>query len=348
MRIVRWRAVSPPATRDSGPQAAPRPRLGVQLDPGPDGRGGTVVPLDRLPGLADDDERALALARADLAALLAADPGLDATRAGFDRVPDIQGATVTEPFRLLAPVHRPAKILGVGHNFREHVLEQGLEIPDRPAMFAMFANAVVGHGEPIVRPDVSHALDLEAELAVVIGRTARRVPESLALAHVAGWTVVNDVSARDLQGQKRALRPGEQGDGQWVRAKSSDTFLPMGPSLVTLDEVPDVTSLPVRSWRTSAVEGVFPMQDGSTRTMIFGVAQIIAFISHVVTLEPGDVIATGTPSGSGVWRDPPILFEPGDIASVEVVGIGRLDNPVVAFDGTVPGGSPAAALLQAL
>lgn len=346
MRLVRWREVAPSEARRSGTQGAARPRLGIQLDPGPDGRGGAIVPLDRLPGLADDDQRALALAGADLAALLAADPGLEATRSGFDRLADVSAAVVAEPFHLLAPVHRPGKILGIGHNYREHVAEQGLAIPDRPPVFAKFANAIVGDGEPIVRPDVTAALDLEAELAVVIGRTARRVPESLALAHVAGWTAVNDVSARDLQGQKPALRPGEHGDGQWVRAKSSDTFLPMGPALVTVDELPDVGRLAVRSWRTSPGAGRVPMQDGTTANMIFGVAQIIAFISHVVTLEPGDVIATGTPSGVGVWREPPVFLVPGDVAGIEVEGIGRIDNPVVAFDGTVPQDSPAAALLQ--
>ena len=347
MRFVRFREVHPSENAEGTGLDLPfRPRLGLQFDPGPDGRSGRVLPLDALPGLTDDQDRARALDDADLAALLAADTQLAATRAGLERLPDpgpfLLPATSA---RLLAPVHRPGKIVCVGHNFREHVLEQGLPIPDRPTLFAKWANAIVGDREPIVRPDVTDALDLEAELAVVIGTRARRVPEALALAHVAGWTAVNDVSARDLQGQEPALKPGQHGDGQWVRAKSSDTFLPMGPVVVTLDELPDPSNVAIRSWRTAADGTPTAMQDGNTRTLIFTVPQLIAFISAVVTLEPGDIIATGTPSGVGVWRDPPVYLVPGDVASVEVAGIGRIDNPVVAHDGSVPIGSPAAAIL---
>ncbi len=348
MRFVRFREIHPSANAETmGLDLPVRPRLGLHLDPGPDGRGGNVLPLDALPGVGDDPDRARALDDADLAAYLAADTQLAATRAGLERLPD--PAPLVLPAaraRLLAPIHRPGKIVCVGHNYREHVEEQGLPIPDRPTLFAKWANAVVGDGDPVVRPDVTDALDLEAELAVVIGTTARRVPESLALAHIAGWTVVNDVSARDLQGTKPALKPGQHGDGQWVRAKGSDTFLPMGPAVVTIDELPDVSNVAIRSWRTATGSQPTLMQDGNTRTMLFSVPQLIAFISAVITLEPGDIIATGTPSGVGVFRTPPVFLVPGDVASVEIAGIGRLDNPIVASDGTVPQGSPAAILLQ--
>ena len=324
-----------------------RPRLGIQLDSDARGHGGRIVPLDRLPGLADDADRALALGRADLCGLLSADPGLAATRAGLDLLADPPGVRLDTPMRLLAPLHRPGKIICIGHNYRRHLEEQGRPLPEQPTLFAKFANAIVGDREAIVRPDVTDALDTEAELAVVIGSTAHRVPESLALEHVAGWTAVNDVSARDLQGQEPALTTGQRGDGQWVRAKSSDTFLPMGPAIVTLDELPDVGSLHVRSWRTAAAGTELAMQDGIASDMVFGIRHLIAYISHVVTLEPGDVIASGTPSGVGVWRNPPVYLEPGDVASVEVEGIGRIDNPVVAYDGTVPNWSAAAAVLVA-
>ena len=355
MRFVRFREVHPSEiVEGTGLDLPFRPRLGLQFDQDRDGHGGRFLPLDALPGLADDPDRARALDDADLAAFLAADTQLEATRAGLERLPDpgplqLPAASV----RLLAPIHRPGKIVCVGYNYREHLEEQAMPIPDRPALFAKWANAVVGHGDPVVRPDVTDALDLEAELAVVIGTRAHRVPEALALAHVAGWTAVNDISARDLQGSKPALKPGARGDGQWVRAKGSDTFLPMGPAMVTIDELPDLSDVAIRSWRAAAgaapgaAPGTAPvlMQDGSTRTMLFSIPQLIAFISAVITLEPGDVIATGTPSGVGVWRTPPVFLQPGDVASVEVAGIGRIDNPIVAYDGSVPLGSPAAAIL---
>ena len=349
MRIVRWREVDRAGRAEgTGIDVPHRPRLGLQLDPDRDGRGGRILPLDALPGIADDSLRARALGDADLAALLAADPHLASTRRCLERLGDPgsnPGVVGAGSARLLAPVHRPSKIVCIGHNYREHVIEQNLPMPDRPMLFAKWPNAIIGDGDPIVRPEATHALDLEAELGVVIATTARRVPAEEALAHVAGWTVVNDVSARDLQGSRPALGPGERGDGQWVRAKGSDTFLPMGPALVTPDEIDDAGSLAVRSWRMPVGGGPVAMQDGTTAQMIFDVAQLIAFISAVITLEAGDVIATGTPSGVGVFRTPPVFLEPGDVASVAVDGIGRLDNPVTAFDGTVPLGSPAAALL---
>ena len=227
----------------------------------------------------------------------------------------------------------PGKVVCVGLNYRDHVAEGGRPAPARPLLFAKFANAVIADGAPIVRPYGTRALDLEVELGVVIGSTARRVPRAAALEHVAGYVVVNDVSARDWQGVKAALRDGEVGDGQWLRAKSSDTFLPVGPVFVPADEMPDPQQLRLRSWRIpgSGPDAGRPMlmQDGTTADMIWGVAELIEFISAAITLEPGDIIATGTPSGVGVFRDPPVFLEPGDRARCEIEGIGRVENPVI-------------------
>jgi 2-keto-4-pentenoate hydratase/2-oxohepta-3-ene-1,7-dioic acid hydratase in catechol pathway len=255
----------------------------------------------------------------------------------------------------MAPIPRPGKIVGVGYNYLEHIREQGLERPTRPVLFSMFANAVTADGDPIRHPAGTHALDLEAELAVVIGRRASRVTVADAAAHVAGYTAANDVTARDWQGQAKALRPGEKGDGQWLRAKGSDTFLPLGPVMVTPDELGeghgdggtgDGRGLAVRSWRTAAAgpdaAQLFQLQDGNTSDLLFGIPELISIISAEVTLDPGDVVVTGTPSGVGVFRDPQIFLEPGDLVTVEVEGIGRLTNPITDVEVNAPTGSPAA------
>jgi 2-keto-4-pentenoate hydratase/2-oxohepta-3-ene-1,7-dioic acid hydratase in catechol pathway len=227
----------------------------------------------------------------------------------------------------------PGKIVCVGLNYHGHVVEGGRPAPTRPLLFAKFANTILADGEPIVRPEGTHALDLEVELGVVIGSVARRVRREDALAHVAGYVVVNDVSARDWQGVKAALGEGEVGDGQWLRAKGSDTFLPVGSVMVTADEIPDPQQLRLRSWR---IPGTGPdagravlMQDGSTSDMIWSVAELIEFITAVITLEPGDIVVTGTPSGVGVFRDPPVFLVPGDRARCEIEAIGAVENPVV-------------------
>ena len=227
------------------------------------------------------------------------------------------------------PATEPGKVVCVGLNYREHLAEGGRAGPDRPLLFAKFANAVIGDGEAIVRPEGTHALDLEVELGVVIGRRARRVRAADAHGHVAGYVVVNDVSARDWQGTKAALREGEKGDGQWLRAKGSDTFLPMGPVFVTADDLDPGAGLRLRSWRITPDGREQPMQDGNTRDMIWDVPHLIEFISAAITLEPGDVIATGTPSGVGVYREPPVFLEPGDRVRCEIEGIGTVENPVV-------------------
>jgi 2-keto-4-pentenoate hydratase/2-oxohepta-3-ene-1,7-dioic acid hydratase in catechol pathway len=228
-----------------------------------------------------------------------------------------------------AAVSRPGKIVCVGLNYKEHVAEGGRPGPDRPLLFSKFANTVVADGEPIVRPEGTHALDLEVELGVVIGKQARRVKAKDAMNHVAGYVVVNDVSARDWQGIPAALEDGEKGDGQWIRAKGSDTFLPMGPVFVTADELDPAAGLRLRSWRITPDGQEQLMQDGSTADMIYSVPELIAYISNAITLDPGDVIATGTPSGVGVFRDPPIFLEPGDRVRCEIDGIGSVENPIV-------------------
>src|ERR1035437_5926913 len=288
-----------------------------------------------------------------LAALLELDPDLGAVRRALEladanalETASIDAASI----RLAAPIPRPGKIVGVGYNYLDHVREQGRERAARPVLFSMFANAVIGDGEPIHKPAGTHALDLEAELAVVIGRRATRVSPDRALQHVAGYMAANDVTARDWQGQTKALRPGEQGDGQWLRAKGSDTFLPLGPWLVTADELGDGRGLVVRSWRTAAATGgvapeavqPFQLQDGHTPDLLFGGAERVAIIGAEVTLDPGDIIVPGTPSGVGVFREPPIFLEPGDLVRVEVERIGSLTSPITDQDGRAPEGSPGA------
>jgi 2-keto-4-pentenoate hydratase/2-oxohepta-3-ene-1,7-dioic acid hydratase in catechol pathway len=231
-------------------------------------------------------------------------------------------------------VPRPGKIVCIGLNYRDHCAEQGLPLPERPLLFSKFANAVVADGEPVVRPTGSHALDLEVELGLVIGSRTSRVSRDDAMAHIAGYVVVNDVTARDWQGAKPALRDGETGDGQWLRAKGSDTFLPMGPIFVTADEIADPHDLRLRSWRIPGPgrpgQGEpQPMQDGTTADLVFGIPALIEFVSAVITLEPGDVISTGTPAGVGVFRQPPVFLEPGDRVRCEVEGIGAVENPIV-------------------
>jgi 2-keto-4-pentenoate hydratase/2-oxohepta-3-ene-1,7-dioic acid hydratase in catechol pathway len=237
-------------------------------------------------------------------------------------------------------VPRPSKIVCVGLNYKDHCDEQGIPYPDRPMLFAKFANAVIADGEPIVRPAGTHALDLEVELGVVIGARASHVSRDHALDHVAGYVVVNDVTARDWQGNKAALLEGERGDGQWLRAKGSDTFLPVGPVLVTPDEIPDPSDLALRSWRVSGsgpeAGREIPMQDGTTADMVFDVPSLIAYISTYIALESGDLLITGTPSGVGVFRDPPVFLEPGDVVRCEVDRIGRVENRVIDSPAGVP------------
>jgi 2-keto-4-pentenoate hydratase/2-oxohepta-3-ene-1,7-dioic acid hydratase in catechol pathway len=316
---------------------------------------GRFLPLSMLAELAPDN-LAEEIERLDLATVLALDPGFGAIREALARVEAGADAAALDAaslgpatVRLAAPIPRPGKIIGVGYNYLDHIREQGLERPARPVLFSMFANAVTADGEPIRHPAGTHALDLEAELAVVIGRRASRVSVADAAGCVAGYTAANDVTARDWQGHAKALRAGEKGDGQWLRAKGSDTFLPLGPVLVTADELGDGRGLDVRSWLTAATGAhanrPFQMQDGNTSDLLFSVAELISLISQEMTLDPGDVIVTGTPSGVGVFREPQVFLEPGDLVRVEVERIGSLTNPITDEAGRAPEGSPAALFL---
>ncbi|MFI5199325.1 MAG: fumarylacetoacetate hydrolase family protein [Candidatus Limnocylindrales bacterium] len=248
-----------------------------------------------------------------MAGLLAAGAaGLDLLRAAEagDRI-RTEGRALAE-IELLAPVPRPGKVVAIGRNYRDHTTEEGVEPPTAPLIFSKWSSCVIGPEDEIRwDPVLTDQVDYEAELAVVIGRTARRVSPADALEYVLGYTCLNDVSARDLQ----------FGDGQWVRGKSLDTFCPMGPVLVTADEIPDPQGLAI----SCRVDGRI-LQEASTADMYFGVAEIISFCSQAFRLDPGDVIATGTPGGVGIFRDPPILLGDGDEVVVEIERIGRLRN----------------------
>jgi len=213
----------------------------------------------------------------------------------------------------LAPVPRPGKLICIGLNYRDHAAESNMAIPERPVVFSKFTTAVIAPGEPVILPITSTQVDYEAELAVVIGRRAKNVSVDRALHYVLGYTVFNDVSARDFQ----------FADGQWQRGKSCDTFAPMGPTIVTADAVPDPHQLSIKLHLNGQT-----MQDSNTNQLIFGIPELIAFLSETITLEPGDVIATGTPPGVGFARKPPVFLKAGDIMEVEIEGLGTLNNPV--------------------
>jgi 2-keto-4-pentenoate hydratase/2-oxohepta-3-ene-1,7-dioic acid hydratase in catechol pathway len=209
-------------------------------------------------------------------------------------------------------IERPGKVVAIGLNYMDHVRESGMEVPKRPLVFAKFPTAIIGPGDEIRIPRaVTERVDWEVELAVIIGREARQVSVDDALSYVRGYTVANDVSARDLQFS----------DGQWVRAKSLDTFCPLGPEVVELDDPQNVRLI-------TRVNGEV-MQDSSTSEMVFGVAELISFCSHSFTLEPGDVLLTGTPWGCGEFMDPKRSLKHGDVVECEIEGIGVLRNPVV-------------------
>jgi len=215
----------------------------------------------------------------------------------------------------LAPVPRPGKLICIGLNYRDHAAESNMAIPERPVVFSKFATAVIAPGEAVVLPDTSKQVDYEAELAVVIGRRAKSVGANRALEYVLGYTAFNDVSARDFQ----------FADGQWQRGKSCDTFAPMGPTIVTADVIPNPHKLSIKLRLNGRT-----MQDSNTDNLIFGIPQLISFLSETITLEPGDVIATGTPSGVGFARKPPVFLKDGDQMEVEIEGLGILNSRVVA------------------
>ena len=210
------------------------------------------------------------------------------------------------------PIELPKKIVCVGLNYRDHAGEQGVELPTRPLLFAKWPSALVGPGEPIVLPDISRQVDYEAELGVLIGERCQRVPVGSAFDVVAGYLCVNDVSARDLQ----------FADGQWTRAKSLDTFCPVG-EVTPASAVRDPQGLRIRCLLNGEL-----MQDSSTAEMVFGVAELIAFVTEAMTLEPNDLIATGTPAGVGVFREPPVFLRSGDEVTIEIEKLESLTNPV--------------------
>ena len=213
------------------------------------------------------------------------------------------------------PAIYPGKILAIGRNYVDHAIEGGAAPPEAPLLFNKLPNSLSAHNAPIVLPAISQQVDYEAELAVIIGRKAKRVSEADALDYVFGYTLIDDVSARDLQ----------FGDGQWTRGKSLDTFAPLGPFITTRDAIEDVQALKIEGILNGKV-----MQSSNTGKMIFKVAYLISYLSQGITLEPGDVIATGTPDGVGIFRKPPVLLKAGDVFEVRIEKLGTLRNRVVS------------------
>ncbi|MBW2487916.1 MAG: fumarylacetoacetate hydrolase family protein [Deltaproteobacteria bacterium] len=250
-------------------------------------------------------------------------------RAIFPEIPDIGERFFTEGWlqridrikdpgqaldvRLGCPISRPSKIICLGLNYLDHREESGFEKPQQPLLFSKTPNALNGPFDPILLPRSCDQIDWEAELAVVIGKAGKRIAASEALDYVAGFSVMNDVSGRQAQFS----------DGQWFRGKSFDTFAPMGPALVTVDEIENLQNLTVKARVNGEV-----MQDGNSADMLFDIPTIIAFISEDITLMPGDIISTGTPSGVGIFRDPPVLLKAGDVVECEVEGVGCIRNTV--------------------
>lgn len=220
-----------------------------------------------------------------------------------------------EEVELLAPVPDPPQFIGVGANYRDHAEESGVPIPEAPVVFGFLNTAITDPGAPIELPPFTDEVDWEVELAIVIGRGGRDIPPEEAMAAVAGYTIVNDLSARDIQ----------MSEGQWGRSKSFDTFKPMGPWVTTVDELGTAGALRVRLWVNDVIK-----QDSTTEELIFDVPTLVSRLSGGTTLRPGMVISTGTPFGVGFTRKPPEFLRPGDVVTLEVEGIGRLTNPVVA------------------
>jgi acylpyruvate hydrolase len=302
-------------------------RTGAQLDK-------QVVDLNRahrtaLQQTGNEDELAVADARVptDMIGLLrGGDTSLRAVQqaVAFARGQlEVSGKTLnqqgivyaTDDISLLPPVVRPGKVICLGLNYRDHAAESGMTVPDYPVLFHKVAGSLIGHNQPIVVPRISSKIDYEGELAIIIGRRGKYIAEDEAYSYIAGYTVANDVSARDLQFRT----------SQWTTGKMLDTFGPLGPALVTQDEVPDPHTLSIKTILNGQV-----LQDGNTADMIFGVPFIVRYISEIVTLEPGDVILTGTPSGIGNTRSPQVFMQPGDTIEVEIEQLGKLTNPVAA------------------
>ncbi|CAN5422767.1 hypothetical protein BH10PLA2_BH10PLA2_24360 [soil metagenome] len=280
--------------------------------------------------LLEGQPRPALLVKDELVDLLSADPALPSTvrgllEAGAEGLAAAQRASTSSKARripvaqgsFLAPIPDPRKIVCLGLNYSDHAMETGAAIPKTPVLFSKYATSLTGHNCPIELPAVSDEVDFEAELVIVVGKKGRHVPAAKAHEYVAGYMVGHDVSARDWQ----LRRDGKQ----WMVGKTFDTFAPTGPFLVTADEVANVRNLGIRLRLNGEL-----MQNGNTSKMIFGVEEIIPYLSTVFTLEPGDLIFTGTPPGVGVARTPPVYLKAGDVAEVEIEGLGTLRNPVVA------------------
>lgn len=246
------------------------------------------------------------------------DGAWDAAREAISRAESGGGDEFILPLsgvRIAAPLGNPGKVICVGLNYHDHCREAGHDVPVNPILFAKFPSSIIGPGEGIEWPEgCTDRVDYEAELAFVMKKRCRSVTAEEAYDCIAGYTILNDVSPRDVQ----------FADGQWVRAKSFDTFCPVGPYIVTPDEVGDPQRLSIRCWLNDQL-----VQDSNTSEMIFGVAEIVAFISKTSTLLPGDIIATGTPGGVGFGRKPPLFMKGGDVVAVAVEKLGRLENPVL-------------------
>ncbi len=248
-----------------------------------------------------------------LSVIAEGDDGLDRVARWLNRPPGgerFDAATVT----LGAPIQRPPKIICIGLNYRDHAAESNLPVPETPTVFAKFPTSVIGPGAQIVLPKASTKPDYEAELAVVIGKGGRHIAEEEWKEHVFGYTIINDVSARDFQ----------MATTQWMIGKTFDTFCPMGPGIVTAEEIPDPHALAI-----SLSIGGETLQSSNTSNLIFRIPKLIAYLSSVFTLESGDIISTGTPAGVGFARTPPRWLQAGDEVRVRVEGIGELVNPVV-------------------
>ena len=248
------------------------------------------------------------------AALAAGQPGLAKISEFIEWAPRDKYYDLTS-VQLTAPIPKPSKLIFVGLNYRDHALETKAQIPSTPTIFSKYSTAVIGPGEPIMLPKNSTQPDYEAEFAFVIGKGGRHIAAGDWREHVGGYTIVNDVSARDFQ----------MATSQWMMGKTFDTFAPMGPYIVTADEVPDPHTLSI-----SLRIGAEVLQQSNTSELIFKIPELVAYLSSVFTLEPGDVIATGTPAGVGFARKPPRWLQPGDEVRIRIEGLGELVNPVIA------------------
>jgi 2-keto-4-pentenoate hydratase/2-oxohepta-3-ene-1,7-dioic acid hydratase in catechol pathway len=251
---------------------------------------------------------------ADMLSFLAlGEAGLAEAKAAVEQGVKAGQGQPLDSVKLMAPIPNPSKVIAIGLNYMDHCREQKIDPPKSPVIFTKFPSSIVGQGDTVRwDPELTSQVDYEAELAVVMGRTARRVSQAEALNYVAGYTICNDVSARELQ----------FGDGQWIRGKSLDTFCPLGPYLVTRDEIPNPNNLAIRCIVNDQV-----LQDSTTAEMIFQIPFLIEYISRAFTLYPGDVITTGTPDGVGVFRNPKVFLKDGDTVTVEIEGLGQLSNP---------------------